>query len=87
MAQNLLSTIKYLNSNLCKFHAGTSADIGIGCFPKLANANGRFKTTVGHFFTNYINIFYKTDRLNLSFVKDIDADGKKMTRSGLKMAI
>ena len=59
--------------------------------------NGHFKTTSGHFLANYTNIFHKTelhtylapknDRLNLSLVKDIHVVAKKMTRSGLKMAI
>ena len=49
--------------------------------------NRRFKTTSGHFFANYMNIFQKieiqtclapqNDCLNLSFVKDIYVVGKK----------
>ena len=59
--------------------------------------NGHFKTTFGHFFAKYMNIFHKTstetglapqnDCLNLSFVKEIHVVGIKMARSGLKMAI
>ena len=52
-----------------------------GVSQNLRTINGRFKTTSGNVFGNYMNIFHKTkvqtcsvpqnDRLNLSFVKDI----------------
>ena len=61
-----------------------------GVSQNLRMINGRFQTTSGNFFSNYMNIFHKTkvqtcsappnDRLNLSFVKYIYVVAKKMTR-------
>ena len=52
-----------------------------GVSQNLRTINGRFKTTSGNVFGNYMNIFHKTkvqtcsapqnDSLNFSFVKDI----------------
>ena len=58
-----------------------------GVSQNLRIINGHFKTTSGHFFSNYMNIFHKTEIqtclepqnncLNFSFAKDIHEVGKK----------
>ena len=58
-----------------------------GVSQNLGMLNGRFETTSGHFFANYINIFHKTEVKTSAWWKNIYVIGEKMTNSGLKTAI